>query len=329
MAALTKGAADPPVEDYGTFHPSLKYDTLVLTSGSTKGIAAIGALHYLWLNYELKSIKNFMGVSVGAILGYLLAIGYSPIEIIISLCQSTILDDLAPFDFLNIGNDNGVVDWDVINKHLEKMTLDKAHQFLTFGEVREKYGHDFACVTFNAKTGLKEVLSAKTTPNLPCLIGIRMSCNIPILFGEFKYANGIYLDGCFGDNLPYEFFDTPFTRTLVLMLDSGLTYEESKKGVLSKLFYIAMIPILANTRHKMQEISQNPGLRDRILVINLLAEGLYFFDFNLNNHDKLEIFSRGYQTVKVIIENYRANAKPTQALPEPSGDSSETVSHET
>jgi predicted acylesterase/phospholipase RssA len=171
--------------------PSQSFDTLIVTSGSTKGIVAVGALHYLKLNHKINHVTKFMGVSVGAILSYLLAIGYDPLEIIVYLCQSQLLEDLSLLDFSNINNDHGIADWDIINKHLEKMTLDKVGRYLSFRDLEEFNQREFACVTFNAKKGCKEILSSRTTPNLPCLVAIRMSCNIPIIFGEFRYGDGI------------------------------------------------------------------------------------------------------------------------------------------
>ena len=40
-----------------------------------------------------------------------------------------------------------------------------------------------------------EYLSYLNHPNMQCLIALRMSCNLPIIFSQFKYLNCYYLDG--------------------------------------------------------------------------------------------------------------------------------------
>ena len=59
------------------------FDTIVLSGGSIKGIVTLGALQYAKENYLLENIKTYIGTSSGAIISYLLAIGYNPIEMIV------------------------------------------------------------------------------------------------------------------------------------------------------------------------------------------------------------------------------------------------------
>jgi len=50
--------------------------TLVLSGGSMKGIAQIGAMHCLKKNNLLNDIKTIAATSVGSIIGLLYSIGY-------------------------------------------------------------------------------------------------------------------------------------------------------------------------------------------------------------------------------------------------------------
>ena len=61
----------------------MDYDTLVLPGGGIKGLILLGGVQYLIDNYYMKNIKNFVGTSIGSIIGYLLIIGYTPIEIFV------------------------------------------------------------------------------------------------------------------------------------------------------------------------------------------------------------------------------------------------------
>ena len=67
------------------------YDTLVLAGGGTKGILTLGALQYAFDNLFLTNVKNYIGTSAGAMICFLLCIGYKPIEIIVYICTHRLL----------------------------------------------------------------------------------------------------------------------------------------------------------------------------------------------------------------------------------------------
>ena len=67
-----------------------QYNTIVLSGGITKGFGLVGSLQYLQDNGILPHIQKFIGTSIGAIIAYLVCIGYSPIEIMIVSCQRKI-----------------------------------------------------------------------------------------------------------------------------------------------------------------------------------------------------------------------------------------------
>ena len=67
------------------------YDTLVLSGGSSKGILTLGALQYCYDNFLLNKIETYVGTSSGAIISFLLIIGYSPIEIMVYICCNGLL----------------------------------------------------------------------------------------------------------------------------------------------------------------------------------------------------------------------------------------------
>ena len=59
------------------------YSTLLLSGGSVKTFASIGALQYLYDKNLICNVETLVGTSAGAILCYLLAIGYTPGEIMV------------------------------------------------------------------------------------------------------------------------------------------------------------------------------------------------------------------------------------------------------
>ena len=59
------------------------YDTIVLSGGSIHGIIVLGCIQYMIDNNILNKINIYIGTSIGSIIAYLLAIGCTPIDIIV------------------------------------------------------------------------------------------------------------------------------------------------------------------------------------------------------------------------------------------------------
>ena len=184
------------------------YDTLILSSGGVKGLYMLGALYYL---YELKAlkIKKYIGTSIGGIIGYLLAIGYSPFEILSTLIRQNIFKEMSKH-MRNLGamvDGEGIFNYEIIHKSLEEFTMEKIGKYITLKQLHDEYKKELICVTYNLTEQKVEYLSYKTNPNLPCLIALRMTSNIPIMFAPFKYTNNYYIDGAFENDFAVECLD--------------------------------------------------------------------------------------------------------------------------
>ena len=96
---------------------------LVLSGGGIKGFSALGVLQAIFDRNHM-NVNTFIGTSVGSIISYLLCIGYTPIEIMITLSQPTLLEQLSIFNIANILTGiNGVTKWNLIHEFLEKCVL--------------------------------------------------------------------------------------------------------------------------------------------------------------------------------------------------------------
>ena len=110
----------------------INYDTLVLSGGSSKGIIILGALQYAYDNFLLNKVTNYIGTSIGAIICYLLAIGYTPIEIVIYICTNQLFEKIQHFNIVAMINGVGAISFNNIYEHLEKMTIEKLGYIPTF-----------------------------------------------------------------------------------------------------------------------------------------------------------------------------------------------------
>lgn len=274
------------------------FDTIVLAGGSSKGILTLGALQYTYDNYLIKNVQTYIGTSSGAIISYLLAIGYSPIEIIVYICTHQLMEKLQHFNVVAMINGSGASSFVNIHEQLEKMTIKKIGFLPTLQELKTKFGKTLICVTHNLTESRTEYLKHETHPNLPCLTAIRMSANLPLIFETYKYGNNFYIDGGISDNFPINIGDTMGTKILGISLQNN----ENKSGydpemnILEYIYNLMFIPISQSCEYKLSQTSE------KCKIVKLSYNKIKFFNFNLNSNQKLDLFSSGYQQMKKSLE---------------------------
>jgi predicted patatin/cPLA2 family phospholipase len=276
----------------------VNYDTLVLSGGSSKGILTLGAIQYAYDNFILNNVTNYIGTSSGSMICFLLAIGYTPIEIITYICCHQLLEKIMHFNIVAMINGEGASSYTNIYENFEKMTIDKIGYIPTLKDLKEKFGKNLICVTYNITENKTEYLSAETYPDLPCLIAIKMSSNLPLIFEKYKYGNSFYIDGGVSDNFAIDVGDKIGKKVLGILLDtkSDNFGNEQDINVLEYIYKLMFIPISQILEYKLLLIS------DKCKIINLNYNKIKFFNFNITNKDKLDMFSIGYEHMKDQFE---------------------------
>ena len=271
------------------------FDTLVIPGGGIKGIYILGGLHALEEKKMLSNIKNYLGTSVGSIICYLLSIGYSPIEILINIYKHRILEKLKGFSILQMSDGNGAINFNIIHEFLEKITIEKIGCLVTLGKLKEMFGVSLTCVTYNMTSCCTEYLNSENFPDLPCITAIRMSSNIPLIFGRFTYMNNFYIDGGMTENFPIFKAQEIGTKILVINLElpEKSIQDNPSDGMLTYIIRLLQIPIIHLTKEKMKNIGENC----KILTIKT-GEIKSFLDFNLKSQGRLDMFSDGYSQIK-------------------------------
>lgn len=191
----------------------------------------LGALIEIYDNKtELRfEIQRYIGTSSGAILAFLLNIGYTPKEIIrISKCI-----DLSKFDshtaksYLHIFDELGIEDTVVFKRifchFLEHKNFDPNIDFKTLYEKTNKH---LDIITYCLNKKKTEVLNAFYTPHLPVSQALCMSMAIPLVFKPVKYNNNLYSDAVFLCNFPIDFIKD-YTHFLGFTMKSIYEYEEN------------------------------------------------------------------------------------------------------
>lgn len=273
------------------------YDTLVLPGGGMKGFILLGSLQYCIDNNILQNIKKFIGTSIGSILCYLLCIGYSPIEIVTYIHLTKYIEKTSNFNILDMINSKGAVTFNHIQEGLEKMTIEKIGKFLTLGKLKEEFGKELYCVTYNMTVCTTEYINCNTHPDMPCLTALRLSCNLPLIFERFKYMDNYYIDGGVSDNFPIEKAKEIGEKILALELkiNEKSFKDEPSEGMMSYLLKIFQI--------FSKNIKRNYDIDEKCCIIPLdTTDVLNAFDFGINSKIKLDMFSCGYESTKQFFK---------------------------
>lgn len=278
------------------------YNTLVLSGGSIKTISMLGSIQYCYDNSLLDGVTTYIGTSAGSMLNYLLCIGYTPIEIIIYLCTHNIFEAVQYLDVVSMMNGGGAIGFSKFQEHLEKMTIDKIGRLVTFKDVQNLFKKDLIVTTYNYTKQIPEYLSPTSTPDMPCLVALRMTSCLPFIFEPFKYMDCQYLDGAFGDNFPILYNLDDENENSVKSHRLGITvevydYSENPEDnvldttkLVEYLYKIITIPLKQNVLNKLESAKHMDIIR--------IKNDVNMFNYRLNSKEKMELFSVGYQIAK-------------------------------
>jgi NTE family protein len=178
------------------------------------------------------------------------------------------------------------------------MTINKIGRYVTLGELSKIYNKKLICVTYNMTEQKTEYLSSDNYSELPCLVAIRMSSNIPLVFQPFKYMGNYYIDGGITDNFPIMKAQTMGEKIIGILLLNKDPPDHPKNEMIEYIFGILTILVRQITQFQLDNKKDNTTIIT--LQSNFISNNL--FDFEIKSRDKLEMFSIGYQESKNVFE---------------------------
>lgn len=277
-------------------HPLSGYTTVVLGGGGVKCIASLGAMQYMYDNNKLSDTHTYIGTSAGTMIGLLLAVGYTPIEVIAYIYSNKIIESLIPVNIISLVKGHGAVKYSVINNSLMDMLKTKIGvDNITMMQLYEKYGKTLVCCTYNVTDNECTYISKDTHPDIDCLQAVRMSSAIPLMFEECLYDGRVYIDGAVADNFPVLYADTDEPLFGITLATTHTHNVENKYSSLIRLI------TSVSSNFYIKRIVSMLGKNCVILTISL--ENIEIIDFNQDHKSKLDIFSTGYETCSNFFQS--------------------------
>lgn len=272
-----------------------RYDTLVLSGGGVKGFCILGALHACVDRKLLTHINKFVGTSIGAILCYLLIIGYTPLEILLEVYSNRWLDKVGNYSLVDMIKGKGAISYEFIHNAMLFLTKKKLDEVPTLKYLYDRFNKVLVCCTYNTTNCKVEYLNYETHPELDAITALRMSSNIPLIFDRFKYRDCFYVDGGVVDNFPVLYAESIGKNVLGIYLD--ITEDNLKDvpedGMVAYISRLMYIPIINNTRTRISFKSDNT------VIVKIQSGSLRNnVEFDVKSVDRLNMYSIGYKAVK-------------------------------
>jgi len=269
-------------------------NSICLSGGGARGFQLLGSIAYLQEILNFQEIDEFIGTSIGAMLCYLLAIGYSAIEILMFFHSSKVLEKIKNFNVMQMIQEGGSSSFSPIQELLERMTIKKIGCLISLSQLKSQLGKKLVIVVYNLTKKCKEIISPETRPDIPCITAIRMSSTLPFIFQPYLYDNSLYLDGGLVDNFPVELLSCA-DKSIAISLSPSKKTQKNPMVNFNPVLYavdILNIPINYLMNRSIQYAKDN---KIKLIDIESTFRGT---EFDLSTTTKLDLFSNGYNAAK-------------------------------
>jgi predicted acylesterase/phospholipase RssA len=283
----------------------LPFEVLVCSGGGTKGLLFLGALKKIE-ELQLNNFKIFTGISVGAIIVFLYAIGFSAQEIIYLLTK-TKFNKMTSISLKNIlskfGLDRGDKISAFVENSMEKKGISKNITFKTFYELK---GKEFITYAANIQKKTLITFDKEQTPHLRIIDAIRMSISVPFYFTVKKFRNDILVDAGLLEHFPINLLqkyleekDLTGSRILGLCIKGGCkkndNTEDNNKDLHFFWYCSCILECIVKTNFDLYKDND-------LTKIVYFESDKQLLDFEMSIKEKLKLIEEGYNVTNSYFE---------------------------
>jgi len=193
------------IENFEKSIKKKKIKTLCFSGGGIKGFSFIGALENLIERkiIDLKKIKSFVGTSIGAILSFLLNLGWNIEEIKNFIFNFNFIKLQSEINSIAFLEKFGIQEGKRIKLLFIKFLESKLNvSDITFEELFKSTNKKLTIIGTNLSKSQEVIFNYKNTPNFSVISALRISISVPIIFTPVKHEDEYYIDGGVVNNFP-------------------------------------------------------------------------------------------------------------------------------
>lgn len=288
------------------------YTNLVISGGGVKGVALLGCVEVLERYDMLKSIKNYIGCSIGSVVSLMLVCNYSYTELkdfvytfVLNEINEKQIDVNNMFGiFTTYGLDNGSIIYSIVDKLLTLKNLDVNISFMS---LTKKTGKNLIITGANISDSQYEYFSVDTTPDMSIKTAIRISTSYPIIFTPVIYNEKYYVDAGLYNNFPLQYFLNNVNTTIGISFASTQHNSDKEQPFQSFIEYI--IHMITSVLTKMTLLQSDHQLfSEHICLINIPDVSLINFDtlaFNLDESMIMNYIQIGKEQMEKFLNHER------------------------
>lgn len=277
---------------------------ICLSGGGIRAIAHVGALEVLEQKGLLASVKEYVGVSAGAFLGFTMVLGYTikELTLLCSLFDFSLVRNLEPEAALAFPTTFGLDDGQNLVKILHSFMRHKNIPLdITFGKWQQDYPQapQLRCYATDLHATKPREFSAAKTPNVKIIDGLRASMSLPGYFTPTtdSETGHMLIDGGILHNFPLAFLTPEEQKTCI-----GLSFSYDHTQVetigdlgvfLAQVFACYYIP-------RVNEIHSNHW--ERCIVIP--AGAMPAWNFEATREERLDLVESGRGAALKFLQAY-------------------------
>ena len=274
---------------------------ILLSGGGIRAVAHLGALQFLESKGLLKAVKEIVGVSAGAFIGFCLAIGYtvSELRLLCILFDFSLIRNLDPEAAFLFPSTLGVDDGQNLTKLL--ITLLKAKNLSSDLSFKDLKLYNFRCYATDLHTTKRREFSSVKTPNVNLTDALRATMSLPAYFTpvDDPETGNMLVDGGILHNFPMDILtETEIKETIGIAFsyDSNLRISDISDlpTFFSQIFACYFIP-------RTYEIYKEH--KDRCILIPI---GEYpSWNFEATREEREHIIEEGTKAAKAFCDTFK------------------------
>jgi NTE family protein len=277
---------------------------IVFTGGGLRSLGHFGVLEVLEKKGFLRHVKEYMGVSAGAMVGFSTMLGYTIEEMkqVVTEFDFTVLQNAHPELVLDFFSTYGMDSGEQLEKFLKSLLRIKGYSpEMTFRDwtSQKPNAPRLRCFATNLNTNKLKEFSYETTPDTQVVYALRASMSLPFYFTPVKEAETGHLlvDGGVIHNFPMNMLtedEKEETLGVSFLYSNGNTQDISDfGGFFTQLYNCGFNP-------RTYQVQQDNKLRCIIIPTSQMSA----YNFDLTKEFRQELIDLGRQAAEAYCANY-------------------------